>query len=238
MPPEIVARLIERIPVVILAGNPRDRIADVVTADNRTGAMALAEHLITEHGRRQFYFVDGPPNAPDATERRRALMSVLRAHKECQLVGCSPGQFSVASGAEAGEALLGRPRLPEAVVCANDQMAIGVLQSLTRAGVAVPDQVAVVGFDDIFPGSLCDPPLTTVHSPIRLLGERACTRLLDRIAKPDLRPRVESLPTELVLRSSCGCPPGTMIRQPLQRQRSRSAKVTTLPSRDLPAAAD
>jgi hypothetical protein len=54
---------------------------------------------------------------------------------------------------------------------------------------------------------------------MRLLGERACSRLLDRIASPDLPPEVELLPTELVLRSSCGCPPGTMIRQPLRRQR-------------------
>jgi hypothetical protein len=70
----------------------------------------------------------------------------------------------------------------------------------------------VVGFDDIFPASLCEPPLTTVHQPMRLLGERACMRLLDRIARPGLRPKVELLPTELVLRSSCGCPPGTVTR--------------------------
>ena len=73
----------------------------------------------------------------------------------------------------------------------------------------------MVGFDDIFPGSLCDPPLTTVHQPMRLLGERACARLLERIANPALRPATELLPTELVLRSSCGCPPGTVIRQPV-----------------------
>jgi hypothetical protein len=58
---------------------------------------------------------------------------------------------------------------------------------------------------------------------MRMLGERACTRLLERIARPDLRPKVELLPTELVLRSSCGCPPGTMTRQPLQRKRGRAA---------------
>ena len=132
---------------------------------------------------------------------------------------------------------LGRgPRLPDAVVCANDQMAIGVLQALGRASVQVPDQVAVVGFDDIFPASLCDPPLTTIHQPMRLLGERACIRLLDRIAQPDLRPKVELLPTELVLRSSCGCPPGTMTRQPLQRQRGRRAAPVTLADRALTAA--
>jgi LacI family transcriptional regulator len=90
-----------------------------------------------------------------------------------------------------------------------------VLKTLAQAGVRVPQDVAVVGFDDIFPGSLCDPPLTTVHQPMRMLGERACARLLDRIANPALPPAVELLATELVLRSSCGCPPGTVIRTPV-----------------------
>jgi LacI family transcriptional regulator len=123
----------------------------------------------------------------------------------------------VESGEKAGESLLARPReeLPDAIVSANDQMAIGVVKALARAGIRVPEDVAVVGFDDIFPGSLCDPPLTTVHQPMRLLGERACARLLDRIADPGLRPGTELLPTELVLRASCGCPPGTVIRQPV-----------------------
>ena len=70
----------------------------------------------------------------------------------------------------------------------------------------------MTGFDDIFPGSLFEPSLTTVHQPMRLLGERACARLLDRIAQPDLPPQVELLPTELVLRKSCGCPPGSSAR--------------------------
>ena len=114
-------------------------------------------------------------------------------------------------------------------------MAIGVLQALAKAGVArARGQVAVVGFDDIFPGSLCDPPLTTVHQPMRMLGERACTRLLDRIAKPDLQPRVELLPTELVMRSSCGCPPGT-DDPPAPAATARPPAGQTLTSRALPA---
>ena len=91
-------------------------------------------------------------------------------------------------------------------------MAIGVLQALARGGVRVPEELSVTGFDDIFPGSLFEPSLTTVHQPMRLLGERACARLLDRVARPDLPPQVELLPTELVLRKSCGCPPGTAAR--------------------------
>jgi LacI family transcriptional regulator len=90
----------------------------------------------------------------------------------------------------------------------------------------VPEDVAVVGFDDIFPGSLCDPPLTTVHQPMRLLGERACARLLERIANPALRPATELLPTELVLRSSCGCPPGTVIRQPVPTLKVPRSELT------------
>jgi LacI family transcriptional regulator len=163
--------------------------------------------------------VDGPPTAPDARERRLALTDLVAAHPGCQLVGSYQGFFSVGSGEEAGEKLLAAARadeLPDAIVCANDQMAIGVLQAFAKAGVRVPEQVAVVGFDDIFPGSLYDPPLTTVHQPMRGLGERACTRLLERIARPSLRPKVELLPTELVLRSSCGCPPGTVTRRVVQ----------------------
>jgi LacI family transcriptional regulator len=217
VPSEFLARLAGRLPVVVIAGNPGERAADVVTADNRAGSTALVRHLISDHGRRRLYHLDGPRTAPDAAERRRALHDVLAAHPGCQLIGSSQGVFSVASGEEAGEKLLAvrEGALPDAVVCANDQMAIGVLQAFAKAGVRVPEQVAVVGFDDIFPGSLCEPPLTTVHQPMRLLGERACTRLLDRIARPGLRQKVDLLPTELVLRSSCGCPPGTVTRQPV-----------------------
>ncbi len=227
VPSQFLAKLAERLPVVVIAGSPREKAVDVVTADNRAGSFALATHLITEHGRRRFYYVDGPSSAPDAVERRRGLTQALRDHPDCQLVGGSQGFFSVGSGEEAGQQLLASGSMPDAIICANDQMAIGVLQCFAKAGVSVPGQIAVVGFDDIFPGSLCDPPLTTIHQPMRLLGERACTRLLDRIARPDLRPKVELLPTELVLRSSCGCPPGTMIRQPVQRRASRLAAAGT-----------
>jgi LacI family transcriptional regulator len=228
VPAPFIARLANRLPVVVVAGNPRERAADVVTADNRAGSIALVTHLIDVHGRRRLHYVDGPATAPDAMERRRGLTQVLRSYPGCELTGTSQGRFSVASGEEAGQQILAGADLPGAVVCANDQMAIGVLQTFAKAGVRVPDDVAVVGFDDIFPGSLLDPPLTTVHQPMRLLGERACTRLLDRIANPDLRPRVELLPTELVVRSSCGCPPGTEIRQPVTRTGARGRRREAL----------
>jgi len=233
VPSESLARLAKRLPVVVIAGSPAERAADVVTADNRAGSAALLRHLIEDHGKRRLYHVDGPITAPDARERRLALNELLAAHADCQLVGSSQGLFSVASGEEAGEKLLTirDEAVPDAVVCANDQMAIGVLQAFAKAGVRVPEDVAVVGFDDIFPGSLYDPPLTTVHQPMRLLGERACTRLLDRIARPGLRPKVELLPTELVLRSSCGCPPGTVTRRPVPPLRAGRSEPSAAPQR-------
>ncbi len=157
---------------------------------------------------------------------------MLRGHPQCQLIGSAQGIFSVRSGEQAGEELLARHRgaLPDAVVCANDQMAIGVLRAFAAGGVRIPEEVAVVGFDDIYPGSLFDPPLTTVHQPMRMLGEQACARVLERIADPGLSPAVELLPTELVLRSSCGCPTGTVTRravETLKPPRARSAAAGT-----------
>ncbi len=218
--PSIIERLAARVPVVVIAGNPRppgERAADVVAADNFSGSAAIITHLITDHGKRRLFHVDGPTNSPDAGQRRLALEYVLRLHPRCRLIGSTQGILSVRSGELAGENLLARHRdaLPDAIVCANDQMAIGMLRALAVGGVHVPEDVAVVGFDDIAVGSLYEPTLTTVYQPMRMLGERACARLLDRIADPGLSPAVELLPTELVLRSSCGCRGETVVRQPV-----------------------
>jgi len=230
VPSSLLSRIAQRVPVVVIAGNPGESGVDVVTADNRSGAAALVEHLVCAHGHTRFFHVDGPASAPDAQERRVALELVLARHPRCRLIGSVRGEFSVRSGVEAGEHLLttyGRRALPDAIVCANDPMAIGVMQSLARAGVRVPEDLAVVGFDDIYPGSLSHPSLTTVHQPMRMIGERACTRLLDRIARPELDPEVVVIPTELVLRESCGCSPsmGTRAVPPRLAVQQRSGTL-------------
>jgi LacI family transcriptional regulator, galactose operon repressor len=209
-PPPLLEWLASRVPVTVIAGNPAETEVDVVTTDNRSGSSAIVTHLVEEHGKRRIFHVDGPPGMPDAAQRRIGLEQALRDHPAARLVGTATGSFYVESGLAAGRRILAESRddLPDAVVAANDQMAIGVLRSLTAAGIRVPEQVAVVGFDDIYHGAGCEPPLTTVHQSMRLLGERACVRLLERIEAPSLPHRVELLPTELVLRQSCGCPPG------------------------------
>ena len=235
---EHLARLAERVPIVVIAGQPHERVVDNVVADNRAGAVALVTHLVKEHGRRRIFHVDGPATSPDARERRAALEAVLAATPRCRLVGTYRGLFSVRSGEQAAEQLLASGgALPDAIVCANDQMAIGVLQEFSRAGVRVPEEVAVVGFDDIYPGNLSDPPLTTVHQPMRLLGERACSRLLERIARPNMRPTLQMLPTELVLRSSCGCPAGTVQRTPVRSGKRVAAVRTATRTNGTPAPA-
>jgi LacI family transcriptional regulator len=217
VPPGVLTKLDRRVPVVVVAGDTAQRGVDVVAADNWSGAYALVDHLVAVHGRRRLFHVDGPATAPDAVARRQAMQAVIAAHPGTVLTGAYRGRFTVHSGQEAAMRLLadtravGRP-LPEAIVCANDQMAIGVVRTLAAHGIRVPGEVAVVGFDDIFPASLTDPPLTTVHQPMRKIGERGCDRLIERITDPSLRPRVEVLPAELVLRSSCGCPAGAVSR--------------------------
>lgn len=221
--PSVVTQLAKRVPVVIVSGDTAQHEVDVVAADNWSGTYALVEHLVADHGKGRLFHVDGPPTAPDAGSRRRAMRAVIDAHPGTVLTGSYCGRFTVRSGQEAAERLLADTRapgqpLPDAIVCANDQMAIGVLRTLSDRGIRIPEDVAVVGFDDIFSASLTDPPLTTVNQPMRKIGERGCDRLIERINNPSLRPKVELLPAELVIRSSCGCPPGIVSRHQVARE--------------------
>jgi LacI family transcriptional regulator len=231
--PAVLAKLARRLPLVVVAGDTAQRGVDIVSADNWSGSHALVEHLVVDHGRRRLFHIDGPPSAPDAKERRLAMEAVIAANPGTELVGSFSGLFSVMSGQEGTAAMMaGLGALPDALICANDQMAIGALRTLVERGIRVPEDIAVVGFDDIFPASLCGPPLTTVHQPIRKLGEVACDRLTELITDPTLRPRLELLPTELVLRSSCGCPPGTVERREVKqvtRRKSAGVRKSSLP---------
>ncbi|MGD0608925.1 MAG: LacI family DNA-binding transcriptional regulator [Streptosporangiaceae bacterium] len=202
-----LALLAARTPIVLVAGSPGEPHADVFGADNRAGTRALVDHLVRQHGRTSLFAIAGPPEAPDAQERRSALTDALAEYPGTTLAGSFEGRFAAMSGQLAVGEMLARPRreLPDAIVCGNDQMAIGAIRELQLAGIRVPADIAVVGFDDMHAGTLMAPPLTTVRQPMRLLGERACSRLLERIADPALPRRVERLPTELIIRESCGC---------------------------------
>jgi LacI family transcriptional regulator len=206
LPADQLAALARRVPLVLIAGPADAGGLDTLAVDNAGGIRAAVAHLTSAHGYRRLCFVGGPSDSPDARQRLAAFGEAVRAVSGCTADPAVHGDFSEASGSAAARALLARTALPEAVACANDQMAIGLLQEFRRSGVAVPGRVAVTGFDDIYPSRLTDPPLTTVSQPLRELGTRAARRLLDRIGTAPLPPAVEVLPTHLVIRASCGCP--------------------------------
>ena len=207
MPPGQLRALARRIPVVAIAGRRDETELDVVAVDNAAGMRALARHLIGGHGYRRLGFLAGPADSPDARERLEVFRQAVAEHPGCVLDPVLEGDFSEASGAAAARTLRTLNPAPEVVACANDQMAIGVLLQLQESGAAIPGDMAVTGFDDIYASRVVAPPLTTVGQPFRELGHRAAQRLRARIEDRDLPALTEILPTRCVIRASCGCPP-------------------------------
>jgi LacI family transcriptional regulator len=119
------------------------------------------------------------------------------------------GQFTLDWGFEAGRTLLANGALPDAVICGNDEIAIGLLRALRLGGVRVPEDVSVVGFDDVGYAAMCDPPLTTVRQPVEEMAAEA-VRLLGKVRVEAPRPaqRVAIAP-RLVVRQTCRPVAGT-----------------------------
>lgn len=205
LPPGQLRALARRIPVVAIAGRPEETELDVVAVDNAAGMAGLAAHLTAEHGYRRLGFLAGPADSPDAVHRLAAFRRAVQERPGCTLDLVLDGDFSEASGVAAARALLDRGAPPDVIVCANDQMAIGMQLTLLQAGLRVPGDVAVTGFDDIYASRVVTPALTTVRQPLRELGHQAAQRLFARIEHRDLPPQAEILPTQCEIRVSCGC---------------------------------
>jgi LacI family transcriptional regulator len=199
--------LSRRLPIVMVAGPREIDHLDHLEVANQAGECELTTHLIADHGLRRLAFIGGAPESPDANARFLGYQEALRA------AGLPTpdepdvrGDFTESGGRAATSALLDLP-LPQALVFANDQMAIGSLEVLERRGVRVPEDVAVVGFDGIPLGRAVRPSLTTVTQPMRQLGETAVDLLVERLADPTRAPRSVMLPVTQTRRASCGCPP-------------------------------
>ena len=196
-------------PVVLLnridAGN---HSFDTITIANYDGAYAMARHLL-EHGHRRIATIAGGPRNLDAAERLRGYRAALADAGISQDPALEfQGDFREASGYRAAEALLSLSPRATALFAANDSMAIGALSALREAGVRVPEDMALAGFDDIPLARYVDPHLSSVHVDISALGERATQRLLAALGQPGPRePQQETLPTRLVIRRSCGAHP-------------------------------
>ena len=192
------------LPVVTIARQVADFSA--VMADNEQGMRHLMAHLIEEHGYRRFAFLSGPANNTEAVNRYQVYRDVLAEHDlplDPDLIAC--GNFRVEEGKAAMESLLARHRGAfEVVVSADDGMAVGALKALQAHGVQVPDDIALVGFDDEPSSQLLTPPLTTVRQSLYKQGCLATELLIDQL-HGRARPAELLLPTELVVRQSCGC---------------------------------
>lgn len=205
VPDQLLARIARRIPVVVVAGPRSPDAYDHVNARNSEGMQALTTHLLRRHGVTRVLFVGGPADSPDSAERFAGFQAGMRAAGLPVPPTVSVrGNFTRESGREVGERLLQQP-LPEAIVCANDQMAIGLMDVLDRAGVRVPADVLVTGFDGIEAGSLVHPRLTTVRQPMADLGRVAVQLVHSRLEQPTRSPATRMLPVSLVIRESCGC---------------------------------
>ncbi len=210
-----VTSIADRVPVVVLAGRVGRRKFDFVAADNRGGARALTTHLLEVHEYRDFAFIAGPVGSPDSAERFAGFRDALTD------AGMTPpetpdavGDFTESGGRRAMQAVLAaRSRVPEVVVVANDQMAIGALEVLRAGRLRVPGDVAMTGFDDISLARHVRPPLTTVRQPMREMGEVSVRLLLERLSNAEAARQCVVLPTAVVYRRSCGCRP-----QPSQAQ--------------------
>ena len=203
--PSAIARLASMVPVVTLAGTAV-RGAMNVRCDNATGVRQLVRHLVADHGYRTLAYLSGRSDSPDNAARAKAIEAEAKAHgAQVELGDEWQGDYSAAGGARVINALLdGGRKLPRAIVCANDQTALGAMHALARHNLKVPDDVAVTGFDDVPVARHLHPPLTTVRQPMLELGATAFDVLYSRISTGRAEPEVV-LPVHLVLRQSCGC---------------------------------
>jgi len=203
--PATITRLAATLPVVTLAGTPV-RGAMNVRCDNDSGIRAVVRHLAVDHGYKTLGYLSGRIDSPDNDARAKAIQAEAHAHgARVELGEDWQGDYSAAGGARVVSGLLAAGRtLPRAIVCANDQTALGAIHALARRGLRVPNDVAVTGFDDVPIARHLHPPLTTVRQPMQELGATAFEILYSKINTGKAEADVV-LPVELIIRESCGC---------------------------------
>ena len=192
--------LARSLPVVVTGRSLKASNLLSMDFDNREGARQATQHLI-DLGHRRIAFISGDPEHPDAVDRQQGYRSAIEAaglRFDPALV--APGNFSEHSGLLAVERLLDSRTRFNAIFAANDQMAFGASLGLYRRGLRVPDDVSMVGFDDVAGSVYMVPPLTTVHNPIQEIGELAARAMLSLLAGE--RPAVEVPAPRLIVRES------------------------------------
>ena len=198
--------LADDVPAVLMNTHVADGRHSSFAVDNHGGAFAMVRHLV-ERGHRNIAFVAGPESNFEAQERLlgyRAALAELLPRADEQVLH---GDFTQESGYRVGNQVVALTRRPSAVFAANDMMAIGCLAAFNEAGVRVPQDIALAGFDDVPVSRYVNPPLTTVSARITELGGLALERLASAIESPEHAAALHlTLRADLVLRLSTALP--------------------------------
>jgi LacI family transcriptional regulator len=193
------------LPTILINTHLPESAFGVLNIDNHGGARAMVRHLVGS-GRRRIAFIAGPDNNFDAHERLRGYRDALAEALPEAKPWVLPGAFDEASGHSAGRVLLESGQRPDAVFAANDMMALGCLFAFNQAGLRVPDDVALAGFDDIPLARYVHPALTTMRVDIASLGGRALRALLARTDSVATLAAEPLLLPELIVRESTVLP--------------------------------
>jgi DNA-binding LacI/PurR family transcriptional regulator len=202
-------------PVVVVGRDFHHDLVDFVSADNLTGGFEATRHLI-DLGHRRIGFIGATLNNKGSLKRLQGYLNALEAHDididERLITGRRdaasevPGYSTERMGYEGMKRLLSLPKRPTAVFARNDFTAVGAMTAIKEAGLSIPKDLAIVGFDDIPLAVHTVPPLTTVRQPMRLQGQLAAEMLVSRIAGKEPRQRTERiLNCELIIRESTVC---------------------------------
>jgi LacI family transcriptional regulator len=198
------------VPVVCLDADPDDPEVDSVLIDNAAGAGEAVAHLLGSVPASNCYFVGGPPDNFDTRQRADAFVAAITrlGHKPRAEQVCF-GTYSPEWGREWAERIIAsQAPKPFGVMAANDEIAFGVMQALQAAGVSIPSQARIVGFDDSRLATLLRPALSTVRVPRYEVGAAAVDVLVDRIEMPQTPVVRKTLPTRLIVRESSKGPAG------------------------------
>lgn len=204
MHPSAIQRVIDKHPVVIVGHQETPADIPFVINNNRLSSQTATEHLIRLGHRRIAYF-SGPLGLSLSKERQEGFFSAMVAHGLAvdESLVCE-GDFYFQSGYDLALQMLASPNPPTALVAASDEMAIGAMKAARKLGISIPDEFAVVGFDDIKMALICEPPLTTMAQPKEDLGRISVEMLIRMMKGEPLSSKHVILNDELVIRESCG----------------------------------
>jgi LacI family transcriptional regulator len=209
IPDGTVTALLGSKPVVLIAGDPRPDL-EAVRSENTHSAHEITAHVLG-HGPRRVLFVGDPDSGPDVRDRYAGFVA---AHEDAHRRALAPVRTGLreGDGSDLADLLLDGSVKADALVCANDELALAIMKRLREGGRNVPRDVAVVGWDDVMTARYVEPALTTVRQPVRELGALAAERLHARITGTTAETSAQIIATEVVIRSSCGCPAATPAR--------------------------